>query len=244
MNGLQVEQTLFMREGAEFMEVILYGAKVGGSFQFQGSTIRGPLDLRHCSVDYFVDSRNWPQRYQINGFRYRQLIHDTPVQEIKLFKTWLANQAEFSPQSYDTLAQVLEQAGYKTKANAVRFAGKQHQKRLADWRQRLILFFQLIFVGYGFKVYFAVIWVVILTVIGIGALESIQLPHSEKLGTLRELGFYTIDMLLPIVELNSDHKQITSQLPASVQTYFYFLKLMGWVLASFLVAGLSGLTKK
>jgi hypothetical protein len=25
--------------------------------------------------------------------------------------------------------------------------------------------------------------------------------------------------------------------------YFYFQKLMGWVLASFLIAGLSGLTK-
>ena len=92
--------------------------------------------------------------------------------------------------------------------------------------------------------YFSVIWIVVLTALGIGILESVQLPAAVELATWREVGFYTIDMLLPIVELNAHHKQVTSQLSAGVQTYFYFLKLMGWIIASFLVAGLSGLTKK
>jgi hypothetical protein len=48
-------------------------------------------------------------------------------------------------------------------------------------------------------------------------------------------------MLLPIVKLNEQHYKIDLQ--GWVRYYFYFHKLMGYVLGSFIVAGLSGLTK-
>ena len=49
-------------------------------------------------------------------------------------------------------------------------------------------------------------------------------------------------MLLPIIELDKAHDRIV--LTGWTQLYFYLLKLMGFMLASFIVAGLGGLTKK
>ena len=52
---------------------------------------------------------------------------------------------------------------------------------------------------------------------------------------------YSIDMLLPIIRLRDAHYRIELNDPA--RYYFYFHKVMGYVLGSFLIAGVSGLTK-
>ncbi len=52
---------------------------------------------------------------------------------------------------------------------------------------------------------------------------------------------YSLDMLLPIIKLRESHYKI--DLAGYARYYFYFQITMGYVLASFLVAGLAGLTK-
>ena len=52
---------------------------------------------------------------------------------------------------------------------------------------------------------------------------------------------YSFDILLPIIRLRDRHYQI--DLKTWARYYFYGHKIMGYVLASFLIAGLSGLTK-
>ncbi len=53
--------------------------------------------------------------------------------------------------------------------------------------------------------------------------------------------FYSLDMLLPIIQLRRRHYEV--DLRGIVRYYFYFHQIMGYVLASFLIAGLSGLAK-
>ena len=53
--------------------------------------------------------------------------------------------------------------------------------------------------------------------------------------------WYSLDMLLPIIELDKSHYGIP--LEGWVRVYFYVHKIFGYVLASFLIAGLLGLTK-
>jgi hypothetical protein len=48
-------------------------------------------------------------------------------------------------------------------------------------------------------------------------------------------------MLLPIVKLREYHYSV--DLKGWARYYFYVHKLMGYVLASFLIAGIAGLTK-
>ena len=62
--------------------------------------------------------------------------------------------------------------------------------------------------------------------------------------------FCSLDLLLPIVELNKAHADFVMKdladttATAWIAYYFYIHKLFGWVLASFLIAGLAGLTQK
>ena len=46
---------------------------------------------------------------------------------------------------------------------------------------------------------------------------------------------YSFDMLLPIIRLRESHYQV--DLKTWARYYFYFHKIMGYVLASFLIAG-------
>ena len=52
---------------------------------------------------------------------------------------------------------------------------------------------------------------------------------------------YSLDMLLPIIRLRESHYDF--DLAGWARYYFYLHTLMGYILASFLIAGLSGLTK-
>jgi hypothetical protein len=53
--------------------------------------------------------------------------------------------------------------------------------------------------------------------------------------------FYNFDIILPIVSLHDSFDKIEIAIP--MRYYFYFERIMGYVLASFLIAGLAGLTK-
>jgi hypothetical protein len=50
MNGLQVESSLFMSDGAEFTEVVLAGASIGGQLSMIGSKFTGTLDMNGLQV--------------------------------------------------------------------------------------------------------------------------------------------------------------------------------------------------
>ncbi|PTN10965.1 hypothetical protein C8R11_11523 [Nitrosomonas aestuarii] len=52
--------------------------------------------------------------------------------------------------------------------------------------------------------------------------------------------FYSFDMLLPLVTLDKHHEEVTHKIDI-VRYYFYFHKIMGYILAMIIAAGLSGL---
>lgn len=53
---------------------------------------------------------------------------------------------------------------------------------------------------------------------------------------------FSLDHLLPIVKLREYHYEV--KLKGKARYYFYVHKMVGYVLASFLIAGLSGLTQQ
>ncbi len=93
-------------------------------------------------------------------------------------------------------------------------------------------------IGYGYYLHRAVYWVIGLVILG-----AIVLRVSGE-GPRNGMPFglaYSFDILLPIIKLRDWHYQI--DLKTWARYYFYGHKIMGFVLASFLIAGLSGLTK-
>jgi len=148
----------------------------------------------------------------------------------------------FNPQPYQHLAATLRAGGQPDKADSILYAAKNHQLRAGNtggWTKiKLRLLRGLI--GYGYYNYRAVLWFLAVVVLGT-VLAGYSVDLTAQYAAVADRFWYSFDMALPIVELNGDHKKRIAE--NWVAVYFYVHKMLGFVLASFLVAGLSGLTK-
>jgi len=92
-----------------------------------------------------------------------------------------------------------------------------------------------------FRSFFWVIGLVLLGTLLLRWSKQNRVVDQEGKPPIKLAFFYSLDMLLPIIKLRGRHYDI--DLEGYVRYYFYFHQIMGYVLASFLIAGLSGLTK-
>lgn len=204
--------------------------------------------LRNLEVGALQDRPGaWPATVELDGFTYRQLggwgakdEADPTRRTVAEHLDWLDRDPTFSPQPFRQLAQVLRESGQEDKADDILFAMKD---RMADhagisW-DSAVMFLQRIFVGYGYRPEYALYWVLGLWSLGAVLFFASSEGHAHR----RSVGAFafSLDMLLPVIKLRECHYDI--DLTGPVRGYFYVHKLMGYVLALFLVAGLSGLTK-
>ena len=79
----------------------------------------------------------------------------------------------------------------------------------------------------------------------VASAATTAVPSQERMD-IYDLLWASFDQVLPIIELDETHKEMVTapSLPWWARYYFYFQKLVGWVLGSFLIAGLAGLTQK
>lgn len=179
------------------------------------------------------------------------------------FIDWLAKDKSFSPQPYQQLASVLRAAGQTTKANAVLYAGRERERGEAQGFKclgmtmlsfkRLGMTMLKVTIGYGLggRYFRALWWVAGFVLLGLAILSVApwlaDIPQSKDIFWIFAC---SLDLLLPIVELNKEHSEFVMETlgsaPATawVKYYFYVHKVVGWVLGFFLMAGLAGLTQK
>jgi uncharacterized protein YjbI with pentapeptide repeats len=242
--------------GAALSSLNLTGTKVvqefwlGSGFHHVKWKDNSELILRNTEVGNLQDvPQSWPDtlKLQLDGFVYQRLgglsgndRTDMATREISWLKEWLEKQKSYSPRPYQQLAQVLENAGYEEKATAILFEGKKRQQKETktlslNW---LWLVLQRIFIGYGYHNFRVLGPVLILW--GLGVL-TLHLSGQKAVRGMECWGlWYSLDMLLPIIELDTNY-DIAPE--GWVRVYFYIHKIFGYVLALFLIAGLSGLTK-
>jgi hypothetical protein len=197
-----------------------------------------------CVEDRECDPAAWPL-VELTGFSYKQLesfdndtVNDMAMRPSEWWRNWLIRQRRFSPEPYEHLAATLSKLGHKDTATDILYYGKERERELASFKVKLGLWLQLVFIGYGYRIYYSVFWVIGFVVIG-----ALVLRVSHQ-GTKHKMPYgiaFSFDMLLPLVRLREKHYKIDLQ--GWSRYYFYFHKIMGYVLASFLIAGLSGLTK-
>ncbi len=256
---------------AKLSHVNMSGTKVHGEVHLGTGRDQKPewqagscLILRNTEIGalHDADEDSWPETMELDGFTYEHLggLFDSErgigERESKWFIQWLAKDKTFSPQPYQQLAKVLNTMGYSSKANDILFAGKDRERTEARASKRgkyigLCLLKWTIGYGYGYRYFFSLLWVLGLTVIGTCVLASLpdsSFPNPEDaqqtLGMLKALGpkiAFSVDKLLPIIHLDDRFKLTFGGWQVY---YFYFHELMGYLLGSFVVAGLSGITKK
>jgi hypothetical protein len=213
-------------------ELILTGASV--------HALRDGLcrdDESNCAED------TWPEHLKLIGFTYQTLTIfdydrelDMAARPAAWWTAWLRRQA-YSQHPYDYLASNL-MVDYKDKAEDILYAGKNRELANTSFPGNINLWLEWLLIGYGYRTRYAVMWAGGFIILG-----AMVLRLSGE-GTPNKMPFgiaFSFDMLLPIVRLREYH--YTIDLKGWARYYFYFHKLMGYVLASFLIAGLSGWTK-
>jgi uncharacterized protein YjbI with pentapeptide repeats len=274
MNTLQIGQHLQMRNGAIFhKDITLELAEIGGNLELSGSTfasvslkeakvvgalLLGPpapswsevakLSLQNAQVGFLHYSPDvWPRNIELDGFTYANLgglseKNDGQIntRDTGWFKGWLKRQTKFTPQPYENLANVLEKEGHKGEAKDVLYAGKNRElEQASDRLSWFWLFLHKIFIGYGYRIHYSFCWTLGFILVGMFVLRITKQGPANKM----PYGLaYSTDMLLPIVKLREKHYEI--DLKGFARYYFYFHRIMGYVLVSFLIAGLTGLTKQ
>lgn len=246
--------------GSTLSSVTLIGANIRRSLVL-GQTDRGDqtphavlwqsgakLILSNASVGALQDIENaWPNELDLKGFTYGYLgglgtdrTTNMAMRDVPWLKGWLEKQKAFSPSPYVQLASALVNAGYREKANEILYAGRERERMETglSLRSKLWLSLMKIFIGYGYRLHYSIYWVLLFVVLGVVAL---QFSGQGFAGGLRDDFFYSVDMLLPIVDLDKRFSELN--VIGWAKYYFYIHKTMGYILASFIIAGLSGLTK-
>jgi hypothetical protein len=183
------------------------------------------------------------------------------------YTRWLEKDRTYSPQPYEQLAGVLRKNGDPAMAADVLYAGRERARREArdTWRlpgRRTMLsrFIGMTLLkwtmgyGLGLRYFRCLLWIAALTVLGMGVLHCDATVSDTRTGfpialldraTARpkvlDSAVYSLQKLIPLVEFE---KFDQVQLGRCAKVYFYIHRTLGYVLALFLGAGLSGLTQK
>jgi cytoskeletal protein CcmA (bactofilin family) len=272
MDKLHVDSSLDMSH-AHFGAVVLRSAHIAGPLTLDGSTVSGQLNMDKLHVDLLLRPadqhsaqwsphktlilRNaraetipmltdaWPDHVDVGGFTYRSLREDSGASHDRttecrsdVFQCWFEKQKSFSPQPYEQLAVVFQNQGRDDEARDIRYAGRERERSESGGPRYAWLTTLDWAIGYGHRIERALGWTIGL--IFLGAIVLRISGEGPKHGLPVGLS-YSFDMLLPIIKLRDAHYEI--DLKGWPRYYFYVHKVAGFVLASFLVAGISGLTK-
>lgn len=158
--------------------------------------------------------------------------------------------AYYRPQPYEQLAKVLRAGGEPAKANEILWAKREHQRTAENTPvlTKFGLWWLKSLIGYGYLPFRALWWFGGLVIIGwFAATRSYDLRNR----TWFERFWYSFDKTLPLVQLGPGSMAINHANPEGdsslqwrvITTWFYFQQIAGFITATFLAAGLSGLAR-
>ena len=246
--------------GGRFCGLDLTNAVIAGELIIASAKYPAPiwtkdaeLILRGARVDTVRDQPTaWPSTLDLSGFTYRRFAegHDgvsIAARGRNWLTEWLGRAEPYSPQPDYQCAKMLREMGHPEMANDVLYAGRERERREAfrtgnnPHATGLTLLKWVIGYGYGRRLLCRPLgWVAAFTAVGTVALYLTGMP-TNLAGSPIAPAFFSFDLLLPIIQLHEPHYRVA--LEGAAKYYFAFHKLMGYVLASFLIAGLAGLTK-
>jgi hypothetical protein len=198
------------------------------------------VDLTGTKIRTLYDKQQtWPITLVLTGFSYERFANEQISVKDRL--RWLQLQSGgYNPEIYDQLIASYRRIGQEQAARKVGVA-KQWRRRHAfsplNW-----LWYAT--VGYGYRTWLAGLWLAGFIVLGT-VIFSHAYPHQfvEAVGKhamFSPLG-YTLDVLLPVVDLGEK----SGWIPHGYALYWsWTLTIAGWVLATAVIAGLTGVLKR
>jgi hypothetical protein len=206
-----------------------------GELTLQGA-IEGAVELHHARIGVLRDDPDrWPSALYLDGLTYEALEPRLPAGR-RL--EWLSRDPDgCPPQPYEQLADLYTRIGQPVEARRVLYARELHQRDAKTPIGRIWSALQDITVGYGYRPWRAMLWLALLLVLG-SVMYGLAPPQPLKPGEAPHFNpvVYTLDLLLPIVDLG----QQSAFNPAGLEQWFsYLLVSGGWVLATTIAAGIA-----
>ena len=215
----------------------------GAKLTLRNTYVGNLQDIRLIRPDGSKDS--WPDELDLTGFTYTNLgglgIKESfQTQKIEWMENWLQKSKPYSPQPYQQLAGILKQLGYVDKSRKILYRAKERERVSAKGWDKAGLTIRWIFIGHGYHTYLSCIYAGVLLLIGWVGL-MVKKEYRKKLGGWLWCLFYSLDRLLPIVELDERFKVIN--LTGFARSWFYIQTIMGYFLVTIIILGISGLIK-
>jgi hypothetical protein len=244
--------------GARLSSLNLTGTRIGGELRLGSKeypnvswTDGGNLVLRNVTASALQDwtiGEPWPKRLDLRGFAYDhfgglgsgEAANDPEHRPSQWFVDWLARSPN-SFQPYRQLARVLADSGQIEKGEDILFAGRERERRNSPPLKWITMTMAKVTIGYGYgsRYFYALAWAAGLVLLG--ALVLRVTGEGRRFGITIGLA-YSFDMLLPIIRLRDWHyREVDLHGPA--RYYFYAHKIAGFLLGTFILAGIGGLTK-
>jgi hypothetical protein len=198
--------------------------------------IEGAVELQHARIGVLRDDPDrWPSPLHLDGLTYDALEPRLPADR-RL--EWLSHDPDgCPPQPYEQLADHYTRIGQPADARRVLYTRELRQRDTKTTIGRVWSALQDIIVGYGYRPWRAMLWLALLLVLG-SVMYGLAPPHPLKAGEAPHFNpvMYTLDLLLPIVELG----QQDAFNPAGVEQWLsYLLVAAGWILATTIAAGIA-----
>lgn len=166
-------------------------------------------------------------------------------------ETWLTA-AQFSPSEFDWVQRLLLSSGDANHARRIAYLKSSITEGLSwnqivTWPIAISQAASRLLIGYGYCLYASAIWAFLLLALGSWIFSRIPaaciLDKKYGLpGQFKDVSAfaYSFDMLLPVIKLREKHYEL--EIGGWQRQYFYFHKIMGYVIGLFIVGGLTGLT--
>lgn len=258
-------------DGAKFDQFVAYAMTVERTFFWQNieEGENAELYCKDASVGLLADERaSWPLKGKlfVDGFVYRRISAGPSSSEQRL--EWLRRQGNFTPQPYHQLAKVLRNEGDDQGARRVLYEmeKRKHQEGSHSWA---VQFWGLIFrgtIGYGIYPRWALRWLLLLIVLGCGAYwngysrGAITPTNKEAYEAFHRNGgpppnyqhfsalVYSAEHCFPLVNMGQKEAWTPDPnrlgLAKFLRVFRWCQILLGWALATFFVAGVTGIARK
>jgi hypothetical protein len=227
---LDLRRTRLINPGGTAL--IAHGAQVAQTSLQPAEPIQGSVDLSHARIGVLRDDpQTWPAELQLDGLSYEALEPRLPARQ-RL--NWLARAPAGQSQPYEQLAAHYTRSGWPAAARQVLYAAERHQRASKTLPGRLWSLLQDITVGYGYRPARAAAWLAGLLALG-SITYALAPPAPLSTGGTPHFNpvIYTLDLLLPVVDLGQKHAFNPS---GAEQWLSYLLVAAGWVLATTIAA--------
>ena len=176
-----------------------------------------------------------------DGMSYRRQRYATAEAFTGFLRLLDEGSLRFSYQPYSQLASALKRDGAINLASDVVFMGKTKELSNSRGWTKLTLGFLKISVGFGvgYYAFFAIFWAGLIVLLGCGFMHFCGELKDGRVQRIDGYGiWFSIDYLIPVVQLNKAHFENFNMLITNpvARVYFYCQQLLGYVLSVVLLA--------